>query len=106
MKLTDVCVKLENEAQLDRLIKACGKMKTYKNPFREDDCFRVGIGRWGNWFLDNDLTKVTEAEFLKMLPKKRGPKPKGNVQYHRRIKPEYVSKLDNYLNKLENGNNL
>jgi hypothetical protein len=101
MKLKDVCVKLENEAQLDRLIKAVGKLKTYKNPFRENDCFRLGIGRWGNWFLDNDLKEVTESEFLKMLSSKRGAKPKGNVQYQRRIKPEFVNKLDNYLNILK-----
>lgn len=106
MKLTDVCVKLENEAQLDRLIKACGKMKIVKNLFWGNDCFRyVNKYGFGNWFLTNGLVEVTESEFLKMLPKKRGPKPKGNVQYHRRIKPEYVSKLDNYLKKLENGNN-
>lgn len=102
MKLKEVCIKLENEAQLDRLIKACGKMKTVKNPFRKDDYFRLGIGVWGNWFLHNGLTEVTEAEFLKILASKRGAKPKGNVQYHRHVKPEYVSKLDNLLNKLEN----
>ena len=100
MKLKQVCVKLENEAQLDRLINACGKMKTVKNPFSENDYFRIGIG-WGNWFLDNDLIEVTEAEFLKILASKRGAKPKGNVQYQRRIKPEFVNKLDNYLNVLK-----
>jgi hypothetical protein len=100
MKLKDVCVKLENEAQLDRLIKAVGKLKTYKNPFRKDDYFRIGLG-WGNWFLDNDLTEVSESEFLKLLTSKRGAKPKGNVQYQRRIKPEFVNKLDNYLNVLK-----
>lgn len=31
-----------------------------------------------------------------------GAKPKGNVQYQRRIRPELVSLMDAYLNKLKN----
>lgn len=31
-----------------------------------------------------------------------GAKPKGNVQYQRRIRPELVSLMDTYLNKLKN----
>jgi hypothetical protein len=34
-----------------------------------------------------------------------GAKPKGNVQYQRRIKPELVQMMDEYLNKLKNGSN-
>jgi len=34
-----------------------------------------------------------------------GAKPKGNVQYQRRIKPELVHMMDEYLNKLKNGSN-
>lgn len=34
-----------------------------------------------------------------------GAKPKGNVQYQRRIKPELVQIMDEYLNKLKNGSN-
>lgn len=30
-----------------------------------------------------------------------GAKPKGNVQYQRRIKPEFVPLMDAYLNKLK-----
>jgi len=30
-----------------------------------------------------------------------GAKPKGNVQYQRRIKPELVQMMDEYLNKLK-----
>ena len=29
----------------------------------------------------------------------------GNVQYQRRIKPELVQMMDEYLNKLKNGSN-
>lgn len=32
-----------------------------------------------------------------------GAKPKGNVIYSRRVKPEHVEMLDAYLNTLRNG---
>ena len=35
--------------------------------------------------------------------KNSGAKPKGNVQYQRRVKPEHVELLDAYLNTLRNG---
>ena len=30
-----------------------------------------------------------------------GPKPKGNVQYKRNIPPEFVTKMDEFLEKLK-----
>lgn len=32
-----------------------------------------------------------------------GAKPKGNVQYQRRVRPEHVALLDAYLDSLRNG---